>query len=90
MIRSSVGPITLLNIDTPGPKLDNRPAGSVYIPGLFPNGKPGTDALTWTIPYISWYRDIQLLSVIDGMATALVGNVSSDEEGGMFELTHFP
>ena len=38
----------------------------------------GYEALNWTTPFVDWYRDLQLLSLIHGMAESLAGNVTLD------------
>jgi hypothetical protein len=41
----------------------------------------GTEALNWTPSLISWYRDLQLMAIISGMANSLSGNVSYTHPG---------
>jgi hypothetical protein len=84
------GSITSLNVTSPvpptGPVLyDNLGMAwdSVDFPGFLANvnfttAAPvfGLEALNWTEPLVSWYRDLQLMNFIDGMANALSGTIT--------------
>jgi hypothetical protein len=37
------------------------------------------EAHNWTTPFVDWYRDLQLLSLIQGMAESLAGSVALDQ-----------
>jgi hypothetical protein len=41
----------------------------------------GIEALEWTAPFASWYRDLQLMALIAGMADSLAGNVIFTQPG---------
>jgi len=93
-ISISRGLVTPLNISSPAPLTSSEVPPStiagpaVVFPGFMglspaPNYFPwyGTEALNWTPPFISWYRDLQLMALIAGMADSLTGNVIYTQPG---------
>ncbi|KAE9373328.1 hypothetical protein N431DRAFT_338567 [Stipitochalara longipes BDJ] len=85
-VSISNGLVTPLNISSPAPSNSSEePPTTNAGPGIiFPgfmgettNGTSffGTEALDWTPPFVSWYRDLQLMALISGMAESLAGNV---------------
>jgi hypothetical protein len=82
----SVGTVTLLNMSSPAPT-DNDTTAVLFpgfmasvasIQGLNQGVFYKLDALNWTAPFASWYRDLQLMAFIDSMCTALAGEVLAD------------
>lgn len=82
----SIGSSTPLNIQSPAPF--TTPQGvllndSIIFPGFMGFGPDnsgyfyGLEALNWTQPLVSWYRDLQLMALIDEMATSMKGLVVS-------------
>jgi hypothetical protein len=55
--------------------------GDVPVPSGYPPSWYGTEALRWTPPFVSWYRDLQLMALITGMADSLAGNVIYTQPG---------
>ena len=90
----SMGFVTPLNISSPAPSTSSesppstRAGPAVVFPGFMglssaPDYTPwyGTEALNWTPPFLSWYRDLQLMALIAGMADSLAGNVIYTQPG---------
>jgi hypothetical protein len=79
------GVVTPLDIQSPAPPTSSGPtpteAGpAVEFPGfmIYSPGRGawyGVEALNWTEPFVSWYRDLQLMGLIDGLANSLAGTV---------------
>jgi hypothetical protein len=88
-VSISRGLVIPLNISSPAPssKSSETPPSTVAgpavvfpgfmgnIPGAGAASWYGTAALDWTPPFVSWYRDLQLMALIAGMADSLTGNV---------------
>lgn len=90
----SVGAVTALNLQSPAPDpTANNGSISAKFPGFMgqapDNGGSffGVETLDWTSPYVSWYRDLQIMALIDSMASSLVGDVLADPFEPAAEIT---
>lgn len=95
---ASVSPLNLTVPILPGADLSEDALGTLYFPGFmetFSVTHPfyGLQALNWTPPIVSWYRDRQLLAIIDGMASSLDGMLDEfgdQGEEGILRLGNCP
>jgi hypothetical protein len=79
------GLVAPLNLSSPAPKSPMLPYNTMF-PGFMGITQSryeyfGIDPLHWTPPFLSWYRDLQLLTLIAGMAKSLAGSIDTANQG---------
>jgi hypothetical protein len=85
-LNTSIGAVTPLQRSAPPTSSSpfTEAAEPVNFPGFMGKDRNGggfyygQGPLNWTEPLISWYRDLQLVAFIDGMANSLAGSVLID------------